>query len=718
VLPYRRVSGPVPWYGGAVRTPLLFPALTVASLTTAAGLFAACGGTEPDAVLPPQPTATASAAPGLPAKAISLKAAGVEPGTLDRTVDACTDFYQLACGGLLKNVEIPADKSAWGPAQQLQELTEGLLRETLDRAAKGGESDAGMKKLGAFHGACMDEASIEKQKIAPLKPLLDVVARVKDVKSLYAAVLALHQKRIFAFFDISSQQDFKDATLVIAGLDQNGLGLPDRDYYLEDDAKSKETRAFYLGHIERLLVLAGDKPAAAKKAAAEILRVEAAIAKLSQDKVSRRDPQKIYNKIDRKGLADAAGHFPWDDYFKALGFPAIKDVSVNSVPYFKGIDALLGSEKPEALRHYLRWVVVSSQASRLGKGFVAERFALRSKLTGQKEIEPRWKRCVNAADFALGEILAQEYVKARFDPESKRAAEDLIKSVRGAMKTELAALPWMDAPTRAAAEDKLAKMNDKIGYPSVWKAYDFEVGKEYAANVIAAEAFELRRNLAKVGKPVDRQEWQMTPPTVNAYYDASLNEMVFPAGILQPPFFAKTFSAAVNYGATGGVMGHELTHGFDDEGSQFDGSGNLRNWWSETTAKKFEEQTKCVADQYSGYDAVPGVKLNGKLTLGENIADIGGVKLALMAFHESRKGATEALAAEGYTEEQLFFLGYAQSWCQKERPELLELMAKTNPHAPPRWRVNGVLADLPAFAEAFACKEGSAMRPATVCSVW
>ena len=664
------------------------------------------------------PPASAQGGSNLPVKAMSLKEAGVNPANLDRAADACVDFYQFSCGGLIKNVEIPADKSAWGPAYELQENTEGLLRETLERAAKSAGGDAVTKKLGAFHAACMDEAAIEKQGTKPLSPLLAVVAKVKDVKSLYAAVTALHKQHIFALFDITSQQDFKDATLVIAGLDQNGLGLPERDYYLEEDQKAKDTRAFYLGHIERILTLAGDKPAAAKSAAAEVLRLETAIAKLAQDKVTRRDPYKIYNKVDRKGLSEAARRFPWDEYFKALGFPEIKDVSVNSVSYFSGIDALMISEKPETFRHYLRWLVLSTQASRLGQAFVAERFSMRSKLTGQKEIEPRWRRCVHAADDALGELLAQEYVKAKFDSESKRAAEGLIKSIRAAMKVELASLPWMDPATRAAAEEKLTRMNDKIGYPSAWRSYDFEIGKDYATNMLASDAFELARTLKKVGKPVDRQEWQMTPPTVNAYYDPSLNEMVFPAGILQPPFFAKTYAAAVNFGATGGVMGHELTHGFDDEGSQFDGAGNLRNWWSEATAKRFAEQTGCVVDQYSGYDAVPGVKLNGKLTAGENIADIGGVKLAWTAFREARKGATETINADGLTEDQLFFVAFAQSWCQKERPELLELMARTNPHSPPRWRVNGVLADVPAFAEVFSCKEGTPMRPAKVCTVW
>ena len=700
-----------------MRTPLL-PSLLVASLAAATGLLAACDGA-PQVVAPPQPTATAPEPPTAPpAKVIALKDAGVNPVWMDRSVNACEDFYSLACGGLLRTVEIPADKSSWGPSQELQLRTEEYLRDTLVKSAKQPGADPVQKKLGAWYGACMNEAAIEKAGLKPIKPLLDVVAKVKDEKTLYAAILALHKHNVFPLFDVASQQDFKDATLVIAGLDQDGLGLPDRDYYLLDDAKMKEIRDFYQGHVERMLGLAGDKPAAAKKAAAEIVRLETALARLSQDKVVRRDPYKIYNKIDRQGLAETAKRFPWDGYFKGLGFAGIKDVSVNSKEYFAGIDALLASEKPEAWRSYLRWTVLAGEGARLGKAFVDERFALRAKLTGQKELEPRWKRCVQSTDRALGELLAQEYVKAKFDADSKKAAEDLVVAIRGAMKSELASLPWMDAATRSAADEKLAKMNRKIGYPATWKTYDFDVTGEYAANAVVSDAFELTRNLRKVGRPLDRNEWQMTPPTVNAYYDPSLNEMVFPAGILQPPFFDKSFALAVNYGATGGVMGHELTHGFDDEGSQFDATGNLRNWWSETTGKQFEEQTKCVVDQYSGYEAVPGVKLNGKLTAGENIADIGGVKLAFTAYREARKASTSRLTADGYTEDQVFFLAYGQSWCEKDRPEFLELMAKTNPHSPARYRVNGVVSDVPAFADAFSCAEGTPMRPAKVCAVW
>jgi predicted metalloendopeptidase len=683
------------------------------SLALALALAAGCGAEEANT---PLVTPTATTAPEVPpAHQVSLASTGVNPAWIDRKADACTDFYQLACGGFLDHTEIPADRASWGPATELQQRNEEFLRATLEKAAKEQGSDPIMKKLGAWYGACMDEPALEKAGSKPLAPLLQIIGKVRNEKSLHDAVLALHKAQIWPLFSVASQQDFKDATLVIAGLDQDGLGLPDRDYYLDQDAKAKETRAFYLGHVERMFGLLGGKPAAAKKHAEDVLRVETALAKLAQDKVVRRDPHKIYNRVDRPGLAKAAKRFPWDAYFAGLGFPGIKDVTINSPDYFSGMDELLVTEKPEAWKSYLTWTVLHAEAGRLSPGFVKEGFALRQRLTGQKELEPRWRRCVRSTDVALGELLAQPYVAARFDADSKRAAEGLLQAIRGAMRAELAGLPWMDAPTRAAAEEKLARMNDKIGYPAKWKGYDFEVGPSYAANALASDAFELSRSLKKVGKPLDRGEWLMTPPTVNAYYDPSMNEMVFPAGILQPPLFDRRFAPAVNFGGMGAVMGHELTHGFDDEGSQFDGAGNLRNWWSEATGKLFKEQTKCVVDQYAAYEALPGVHLNGELTAGENIADIGGLKLAWNA-HQKARG--EAYAADGFTEDQVFFLSYGQSWCDKIRPELLETLAKTNPHSPSRFRVNGAVSDVPVFAEVFACKEGAPMRPAKACSVW
>ncbi|MFS8065870.1 MAG: M13 family metallopeptidase [Byssovorax sp.] len=686
--------------------------------------LAACGGegaVSPPPVPPstPSPEGSAAMTPAAPAGAtMPLADAGINAVWMDPKANACQDFYQLACGALLDKGEIPADRTSWGPVAELQVKNEQFLRATLEKAQKEPGDDPAMKKIGAWYGACMNEGAIEKAGVTPLQPLLDVINKVKDAKSLYVAVTALHKRAIFPFFDVGSLQDFKDATLVIAALDQSGLGLPNRDYYLDDDARSKDIRTFYQGHVERLFGLVGARPDYAKKAAEDVLRIETALARIAQDKVERRDPYKVYNRVDRPGLARAASSFPWNDYWKGLGFAETKDVSINSVPYFTRLDELLKKEKADALRSYLTRVVIHSQASRLSSAFVKERFALKQKLSGQKELEPRWRRCVASTDNAVGELLAQKYVAERFDADSKREAKALIEGIRGAMRTQIGGLPWMDAPTRAAAVDKLTRMNDKVGYPERWKTYDFEVGADFMANALVSDTFELGRVLKKVGKPVDRNEWQMTPPTINAYYDPSLNEMVFPAGILQPPFFDKRFAAAVNHGATGAVMGHELTHGFDDEGSKFDGSGNLRNWWSDATGKLFKEQTKCVVDQYSAYEAVPGVHLNGELTAGENIADIGGIALAYSAYRNVRKDAKDRFSAGGYTEDQLFFLSFGQTWCQKVRPEVLEMMARTNPHSPARFRVNGVLVNTPQFAEAFSCKPGTPMRPAKTCSVW
>jgi predicted metalloendopeptidase len=701
------------------RSPMGF-----AVFSSSLALAAACGPAQVDS--PPQtpPTPQPSAAvtpatPTLPITTMTLAETGIHPEWMNRTADPCTDFYEVACGTMLKNTVIPPDRSSFGPGQELEMRNLEVLKQTLE-SAKGASGDAVLQKLGTYYGACMDEAGIEKSGTKSLKPLVDVIGRVKDDKTLFAALIELHKHRIWPLFSVDSQQDFVDATRVIAALDQDGLGLPDKDYYLSSEPRMKEIQTFYRGHVERMLGLLDPKqsPAALKTAAEDVIRIETAMAKLQQDKVTRRDPHAVYNKIDRKGLIEKAPKLPWDAYFKALGHAEITDISVNSVSYFQGIDKLISAEKPAAWKSYLRYRVISRTAPWLGSKLVEETFALTKLLSGVTGIPPRWRRCVESADDALGELLAQPYVKTHFDGESKTKVAGLVADVRGAMKAELGALGWMDTPTRDKATQKLQGMNQKLGYPDVWRKYDFEVGADFATDQLAAHAFELGRRLGKVGKPVDRQEWQMTPPTVNAYYDPSMNEMVFPAGILQPPYFSKGFTAAVNYGDTGATMGHELTHGFDDEGSQFDATGNLVNWWSEGTLAKFKAETKCVIDQYSKYEPQKGVFINGELTAGENIADIGGLKLALAAYRAARAREQKAIAAEGYTDEQIFFIAYGQSWCTKQRPELDELMAKTNPHSMPKYRVNGVVTDVSDFAKAFSCKEGAPLAPKDRCSVW
>jgi putative endopeptidase len=669
------------------------------------------------------PPPTAAIEPPLsPPPALPLAQTGIEESWMDPSADACRDFFAYACGGFVRTAAIPSDRATWGTAEAIAKENEDFLRATLDKAAAGAGGDPLLKKIGDYFAACTDEGAVERAGAAPIQPLLAVVAKVKDGRTLADAVTQLHAAGVFPLFEIEPMQDFKDATQMIAGLDQSGIGLPDRDYYLKDEGNTKEMREFYAGHVGRMLALTGMRAHAAKAAVADVMRIETKIAKLEQDKVTRRDPYKVYHRVDRAGLAQAAKTFPWDTYFAGLGFPGVQAISVNDPVYFAGIDALMHEERPDAWRRYLAWQVVRAKARLLSKAFVDEAFAMRHTLTGQQELEPRWKRCVRDVDDSLGELLAQPYVAAKFAGDSKERAQALVRAIDTAMKRDLESLPWMHEETRKAALAKLDRVrHEKVGYPDKWRSYDFEVTRTaYAQDAMAAQAFEQRRQLAKIGKPVDRTEWAMTPPTVNAYYDPSMNEIVLPAGELQPPFFSKDFYAPVNIGDEGGsTIGHELTHGFDDQGSQFDGEGNLRDWWSKETKARFDEATKCVQDQYSQYEAVPGLKINGALTSGENIADIGGVKLGYAALQAwEREHPEERRTVKGFSDEQLYFLAYAQGWCSKETPQILEVRARSNPHSPAKWRVNGPMADAPAFAQAFRCAPGTPMNPGNVCSVW
>jgi putative endopeptidase len=689
------------------------------SCVTLAGLIAACGSSPP-----PASTAPATSAAALPAApppvATTLDAVGLDSAALDRKADPCQDFYQFACGGWLAKTEIPADKSRWSRGfSEVQERNEKELRRILEDAAKSPGGDPAAQKIGAFYGACMDEAAIEKNGVKPIRGLLTNVKKVNDAKTLAQTLITLHKDKIWAVFALSAEPDFKDATKVIAHLDQNGLGLPDRDYYVKDDDKSKEIREKYVGHVERMMKLAGLNAKQAKDAAKDVLAVETEIAKISKTRVERRDPAGMHNKIDRAGLAKTAADFPWDDYFKGIGFADIQDVNVTSVPFFEGVNKLLKSVKPAAWQNYLSWQIVHRASAALPKAFVEEDFTLRQALSGQKEIAPRWKRCVEATDAALGELLAQPFIKAKFAGDSKTAAETMVFEISRQFSHDLEQLDWMDVKTKERATAKLKSMEYLIGYPSKWRAYDFEIdAKSHGDNVLAAHAFELKRDLAKVGKPVDRQEWLMSPPTVNAYYDPQKNHMVFPAGILQPPFYSAKANVAVNLGGIGMVVGHELTHGFDDEGSQFAGDGNLANWWEPESGEKFKAKTQCVDHQYGGYETVPGVKLNGRLTLGENVADGGGVMLAFRAYREMRKNAKEVAVADGFSEDQQFFLAVGQAWCSKQTDQVARMLAQVDPHSPPKFRVNGSLANLPEFSKAFSCAGGSPMAAAQACKVW
>ena len=654
---------------------------------------------------------------------MSLSQSGIVPGWIDKSVDPCTDFFRYSCGGFLKSSTIPSDRATWGAITILQQDNEQFLKGVLEDAAAhaSATTDPVTQKLGAFYASCMDEAAIEQAGTAPIRPLLDAIAKVADAPSAAQAIILLQSEGYSPFFSLSPTQDAADATQVIASLDQAGIGLPERKFYLDSSDTLPRTRKVYREHQARMFQLLGLDAKTAKLAADHAWKIELALAKLDQTDVFRRDPHNTYHRIELAGLTKAAPAFPWHDLLAALGIGGVTQITAHDPAYYGKVAALLASEPPAVIRDYLTWTVLHGAASDLGKAWVDEAFVMQKELLGLKELPPRWRRCVQEVDGDLGELLGQSYVKAKFGGDSKARAIDLTKAVLAAMRAELAQLPWMDDATRTAAQAKLDKMAYLVGYPDTWRRYDFPVAHDFAANARAATKWELARQLRKIGRPVDRFDWQMTPPTVNAYYEPSLNELALPAGQLQPPFFGQRFHPAVNFGSTGGgTIGHEMTHGFDDEGSLFDGDGNLRDWWSASTKHQFAAATQCVIDQYSKYEAVPGVHLNGKLTAGENIADIGGVKLGYQAYVAWRAAlsAPPQKDIEGYSDDQLYFLAYGQSWCEKATPELLATMAHANPHSPAEWRVNGVIVNQPGFASAFKCSLKTPMNPGKPCSVW
>jgi predicted metalloendopeptidase len=654
---------------------------------------------------------------------MTLAQSGIVPDWIDRSVDPCTDFYAFSCGGFLKTATIPPDRTSWGTIALVDKDAEDFLHKVLDDAARDPSGDPVAGELGDYYAACMDEPAVERAGLAPIQPMLDAIAKITDGKTAAAALEALHAQSVFAVFRTQQEQDFGDATQVIAALDQPRFGLPDRSYFLENKGTMPALRTEYVAHLERQFRLLGQDARTAHGSAADAMRVETAIARAAQDQVTRRDPHAIYHRVERKGLeTQLAPSFPWGDYLQALGIPRVTAITVSSPAFFTAIAALLRTEPSAALRSYLTAAVLRTESPVLAKPWVDEDFAMARQLSGAKELPPRWRRCLRQTDRDLGELLGQSYVKARFAGEAKARAVELTRTVLAAMRVELDHLPWMDEATRVAAKQKLDKMAYLVGFPDAWRAYGFPVSRTaFATNVLAARRWELARQLAKIGKPVNRFDWGMTPPTVNAYYEPTLNELALPAGQLQPPFFGARFHPAVNFGSTGGgTIGHEMTHGFDDEGSQFDADGNLRDWWSKSTKDQFAEATSCVVDQYAQYEAVPNVKLNGKLTAGENIADNGGVKLAFQAYQtwKSQQHPPPPASVEGFTDDQLYFMAYGQSWCDKTTPEMTEQVARSNPHSPPKWRVNGVIVNQPGFGAAFQCATGTPMNPAKHCSVW
>ena len=656
-----------------------------------------------------------------PAKVLELK--GLDPALVDKSADPCTDFYQYSCGGWLKQNPVPADQSSYGRDTELAERNRLILRDILEKAAvpSPGRSDT-EQKIGDFYASCMDEAAIERKGLAPIKAELDRIAALKSKADLPDLLAHLHLIDVNAFFSFGSDQDFKDATSVIAEADQGGLGLPERDYYTRTDANSQQTRKDYQQHVANMFRLLGDAPQAAAANAQKVMEIETALAKNSLTVTQRRDPASIYHKLGVSDLAGMTPNFAWNSYLRATETPSVQSLNVAVPDFFKGLETVLQQLDLASIKTYLRWHLVHQAAPMLPKRFVNENFNFfAKKLNGQKELRARWKRCVQATDGNLGEALGQIYVERTFGAEGKARTLAMVKDIEGAMEQDIKQLTWMTDATKQKALEKLRAVANKIGYPDKWRDYSsYKVVRGDAlGNYLRGSEFESRREIAKIGKPVDKGEWGMTPPTVNAYYNPQMNDINFPAGILQPPFYDQKMADVVNYGDAGGIVGHELTHAFDDEGRQFDPKGNLNDWWTEKDSKEFEERTACIVREYDNFIAVDDVHVQGKLTLGEDVADLGGLKLAWMAYMARAAASNEKPnAADGFTPEQQFFLSYGQGWCENDTPESLRVLAQTNPHAPVKYRVNGVVRNLPEFQKAFACKTGAPLAPEKRCEVW
>jgi putative endopeptidase len=646
---------------------------------------------------------------------------GFDIDALDRTADPCVDFYQFACGNWIKNNPIPSDQARWGRFSELLERNQMILRTVLEKAQPNNASrDAVDQKIGDYYDACMDEKAIDAKGLTPLQPLLDSIAAVKDKSELPALLGKMHREGADALFAFGPEPDFKNAKMMGVAVDQGGIALPEKDYYFRDDAKSVELRKQYVEHITNMFKLAGESADLAAKDAQTVMTFETTLAKNSMGNVERRDPQKLYNPKTKQELIAMNSAFDWNKYLVALEAPSFEKINLDSPGFVAGLNDIVQKTSLDDIKTYLRWQTLHTAAQFLSTPFVQENFNFYGKtLTGAKELRPRWKRCVQFTDRQLGEALGQAYVKVAFPPDAKDRMEKMVHNLEASMKTDIEGLDWMTPETKKAAIVKLGMITDKIGYPEKWRDYSkFKVVRgDFVGNGIRGNEFETDRQLAKVNKPVDRTEWGMTPPTVNAYYNPQENNINFPAGILQPPFFDNKLDDAVNYGAIGAVIGHEMTHGFDDEGREFDGNGDLRDWWTATDGKAFEERAKCLSDEYSSFVATDDVHVNGKLTLGENTADNGGVRISLMALEATFNGK-EPAKIDGFTARQRAFLGFGQVWCENQTPQALRVQAQTNPHSPGQWRTNGVMRNSPEFRKAFGCKEGQPMAPVNACRVW
>ena len=675
------------------------------------------------AILAAAPALCQVAAPAATVSAPELRV--FDASLVDKTVDPCENFYRYSCNGWFKRNPLPADQAAYGRFTELAELNRLHLKQILEAAAvPAATRSANEQKIGDEYASCMDTATVNKLGIAPLQPELDRIAALGSAAALPGLLAHLHTIGVNAFFGMGSNQDFADSTSVISFYGAGGLGLPDRDYYTRTDAKSVEQRQQYLAHVAKIFVLAGEPEAQAAKDADTVMAIETRLAKASLTNTEKRDPQNLNHPTDVTGLSKELTHFSLAEYVAEAHAPAAGKANDMEPKFFAEFNALVSDTPIDQIRTYLRWHLLHAYASTsLPESFDHETWNFYSHiLNGAEKQQERWKRCTTRVDRELGEALGQVYVAKYFPPEEKQRTLEMTQAIEQAMGKDIDGLEWMSAETKVKAKEKLRGVMNKIGYPDKWRDYSTVkiVRGDALGNQIRVREFDQARDLAKIGKPVDKGEWQMTPPTVNAYYDPQMNNVNFPAGYLQPPFFSGKEDDAANYGDMGSTIGHELTHGFDDEGRQFDKDGNLKDWWTKEDEKKFTDRAECMVKQYDAIEAVPGVHLNGKLTLGENLADVGGTWLAWLAWIDKAEAAHVDMKAmtDGYTPDQRFWIAYAQQWCTQTRPEQLRTQAQGNPHSPDEYRTNTVLQDLPEFGKSFSCKKTDKMVMAEPCRVW
>ena len=645
---------------------------------------------------------------------------------IDKAVDPCENFYRFSCNGWFKRNPLPADEASYGRFTELAELNRLHLKEILEQAANGASKkrSANDEKIGDEYASCMDTAAINKRGLSPLFPELERIAALKTAADLPALLAHLHSIGVNAFFGMGSNQDYADSTSVISFYSADGLGLPERDYYTRTDAKSIETRQQYLAHVRKIFVLAGEPEAQAAADADTVMAVETRLAKASLTITEQRDPQNLNHPTDVAGFSRELTHFALADYVTAAHAPASGKANDMEPKFFAEFNAVVADTPIDQIKAYLRWHLLHAYAgTSLPESFDQENWNFYAHtLNGAEKQQERWKRCTSRVDRELGEALGQVYVARYFPPAEKQQALEMTLAIEQTMDKDIDSLDWMSAETKIRAKEKLHTVMNKIGYPDKWRDYSKLkiIRGDALGNQMRAHQFEFARDLAKIGKPVDKGEWEMTPPTVNAYYDPQMNNVNFPAGYFQPPFYSDKEDDAANYGDMGSTIGHELTHGFDDEGRQYDKDGDLKDWWTKDDEAKFNDRADCMVRQYDAIEAVPGVHLNGKLTLGENLADLGGLWLAWLAWLDKAQAAhlDMSAATHGYTPDQRFWIAYAQQWCTQTRPEQLRTQAQGDPHAPDEYRTNSVLQDLPEFAKSFSCKKTSAMVNPKPCRVW